>query len=462
MLQVSKLDATGPALAQAAARTAHANSYEQALHMEAQFEKLAVEAVRAGETPSMDSAIREAVNTALTTLEEELKTEKIANDDTFKAANGAVAQCNANMDKAFSRPLGVNGMKKVAFRAQSSHSSCRGIEDEERRDEKTNCDSRDTYAQSSHDAAPKCTCEGWKGAAVEKQCLEAALNWGEKYNTELGNKITKCAASVAKAAATAQKCDADQSSFEMAFCAYDIELTGACSAKTDCYKLQMINRDRIQKELKVKEASEKIMWKSVKKVGCYLDMLDASTVTEDEYAKCKSLDSSTTHLDLLFPPAVDEAVCELVPAKPGEEAWATGELSGYASLPTAQNWLQGFEGLKSVTSCVKAQPAASDLIAEKSRAIVKPLPTYYRKAQGSGCCKEGEQIQSFEDCQVAIDALGLKSPSKWKGKHTRIPGQCSWRGPGGHNGSGGENLHWNSVGGCGGKRRDLTPICKHG
>jgi len=130
MLQVSKHDATLPALAQTAAKTAHSSSYKQALQMEAQFEKLAVEAVRTGETPSMDSAIREAVNTALNALENELKTEKIANDDTFLAANDAVARCNKNLDHAFSRPGGVSEIQTLMSTEQSSHSTCRGEEGE--------------------------------------------------------------------------------------------------------------------------------------------------------------------------------------------------------------------------------------------------------------------------------------------------------------------------------------------
>jgi len=358
MLQVSKFDVTGPALAQTAATTALASRYEQALQMEAQFEKLTAEAVRTGETPSMGPKIREGVDTALTTLEQELKAEKISNDDTFKAANDAVAQCNRNLDKAFSRTGGVNDFMNLVSTAKGSHYTCRGKEDEERSDEKTQCDSRDTYAQSSHDAGPKCPCGELTTAASEKQCLQETLNWGERYNTELGNRITKCTASAQKAAVTAQKCDVDQSSFETAFCEYDIVLTGACSAKTDCYKLAMIERGKVQKDLQVKETSEKIMWKSVKKVSCYLDMLDATKVTPDGFEKCKSLDSSTTHLDLVFLPAVDEAMCELVPAKPGQEVWATGELSGYASLPTTQKWIEGFEGLKSVTPCTPDTPQA--------------------------------------------------------------------------------------------------------
>ena len=62
LLQVSNFDVDRPALAQTAAMTAHASSYHQALTMEAAFGKLAAEAVRTGETPSMDSAVRKAVS----------------------------------------------------------------------------------------------------------------------------------------------------------------------------------------------------------------------------------------------------------------------------------------------------------------------------------------------------------------------------------------------------------------
>jgi len=363
MLQVGK----GPGLVQTA-QTAGASSNHQAFEMEFKFEKLAEDAVRSGDTPSLGAEALEAVNAALKVLETQLsQEEKTANQGDVSRANDAVKQCNAHLDTAMTDILAPGGFKQTMMEAKSTHSTCRSLEDEHRRKEKQDCDERDRIADQSHSDSPNCACpsEGFTDAKKTHQCVKRAEQWGQKFYTQLDTQIKECDAIAATAAETATTCDVDQRRFEVAFCGYDVKVSATCSAKESCYELQKKNFEQVVVDTKLKVAAEKIMWKSVKKVRCYIDLLDASQVKQEKYDKCKGLDIDTDLLNIDYPDLDPEAVCELVAARPGDEAWAVGDLSGYASLPVPQNWLADFHGLESVTSCHLRTPQSPRLACEK-------------------------------------------------------------------------------------------------
>jgi len=465
MLQVGK----GPALVQTA-QTGRSSSSHQAFEMEYKFEKLAEDAVRSGDTPSLGAEALEAVNAALDVLETQLsQEEKTANEGDVSRANDAVKQCNAHLDTAMTDILAPGGFKQTMMEAKSTHSTCRSLEDEHRRKEKQDCDEKDRIADQSHSESPKCACEGFDEAKKTLQCVRRAEEWGEKFYTQLDTQIKECDAIASTAAETATTCDADQRRFEVAFCGYDVKVSAACSAKESCYELQKKNFEQVVVDTKLKVAAEKIMWKSVKKVRCYIDLLDAtSQVSQEKYDTCKGLDIDTDLLNIDYPNLDPEGVCELVAARPGDEAWAVGDLSGYASLPEPRDWLADFHGVESVTSChlrtivspikseaiVTAEPEAIVIADENGYSALAP-GTSYQKPAGSDCCAEEDQIQSLEDCQAAHDALGLRSDNVWTGLQPNIPGQCSWR-----DNSNGDNFHWNTFGGCGKAHPWFVPICK--
>jgi len=353
MMQLVQL---GTDQARSTESTVRVRRQQQALEMESNFEKLAAEAVRSGETPSLGVEARTAVNSALTTLETELSNEHLANEDTIVQANLACAQCNSDMGEAFTKRGGVNGFKEMVSEARTKHVTCRASEDSNSGDEKQKCDSQDDYAKTAAGAAPHCPCETYTTADSMKVCLQKAGDWGLQYNAELGKKIAKCGTATETAGLTESQCDKDQTSFESGFCQYEVSLTSACQSHNDCYNHAKSNRVDAKASTMAKEKSEKVMWKSVKKVRCYLDMLDATKVTQDKYNDCKKLQIDTAHLSVEYPEPVDEAECDKtsVNTLPGDPEW---KLAEYHGLTPKNVWLDGRNGIKQVTPCVSVPPA---------------------------------------------------------------------------------------------------------
>jgi len=355
MLQVGK---HAPMLAQIDSAVG-ASRHQQALQMESKFEKLAAEAVRTGATPSLDKNVRVAVNSAMETLEGELVIEKEANDALMVAANDQCAKCNQETNDRFSNK--VDAFKSGMEEARSKHAVCRVGDQEDNMgedktcgDEKTTCDDQDTYAEEAHDAGPHCTCEEkLSAAAAEKVCLQKAVDWGAEFNTELGVKITACDGAKEVATQIAEECDRDQRLFEVAFCSYEVSLTTTCQSHSACYDAAVLNRGIEMTNLKLKEASEKIMWKSCKKVRCYLDMLDADVVDQQGFDDCKQLKTDTSHLDVVYPAAPAKEDCDTtdVTKYPGDPAWLQEE---YAKLAPKKEWLPKRKGIENVLPCLKA------------------------------------------------------------------------------------------------------------
>jgi len=371
MLQVGK---HAPALAQTAS-TARASRHQQALQMESNFEKLAAEAVRTGETPSLGAGARSAVDSALETLEDELKKEKIANDEEMDGAIAKFAVCDSAREHSFTT---VDGRKSMVEQTRIKHAECRGTEDPNCGEEKTTCDDQDNYAKEAHDAGPECVCEAFTTAGTQKVCLERAVTWGAEYNTALGNKIKACDGAIKVASEVAEVCDLDQRAYEMAVCQYKTSLTLTCESHSACYEDAVSNRDTVMGTVKQKEESEKIMWKSCEKVKCYLEMLDASQVSQQGFNKCKQQDADTKHLDIIYPDAPEMEVCDTDPVRtvPGDPAWFQAQ---YASLAPTFPWKPIRHGIEDVTPCplqtslvIPTQPTKKVRLGENGGGIQVP------------------------------------------------------------------------------------------
>jgi len=358
MLQVGSVGKHAPALAQTDSMV-RASRHQQALQMESNFEKLAAEAVRTGETPSLNIDARSAVNSALETLEHELENEKDANDASMVSANAQCAVCNTEREKAFTDEVDL--IKSQVDKARTVHAKCRGTkedpdgsgEDAKCGAEKKTCDDQDEYARDAHTQAPHCVCDevDTVNAVTQKVCLQGAVTWGEQYNTALGDKITACDNVKQVAEEVAKECDTNQETFEMAVCTYKVKLTLTCESHEGCYKAALDNRETVMKDLKLKEASEKIMWKSCKKVRCYLDMLDATQeAKEQNFEACKQLEPDTDHLNVVYEEAPPEEDCDTdsVSTVPGDPAWLEVE---YGELAPKQDWLPSRTGIEDVTPC---------------------------------------------------------------------------------------------------------------
>jgi len=215
----------------------------------------------------------------------------------------------------------------------------------------------DSTAQTGHNGRPNCPCDVAFSPSSMNSCLQSAGDWFNLYKTDLGNKIAAYNSSVTKASEKAKTCDADQGAFEMAFCEYEVLLSATCSTQSACITLQTSNRGTAKTNMQAKVASEKLMSKSCKKVRCYLDMLNATKVSQSGFDTCKSLVTDTSSLDITYPDAPAAVACDVSPVatKPGNDAWKVTE---YDSLAPSQIWLSGFEGIKPVTACSEPAPAS--------------------------------------------------------------------------------------------------------
>jgi len=290
----------------------------------------------------------------LETLEDELKKEKIANDAEMVGANAQCAECNKEQKDAFNSQAGVDALRSVMEQARTQHAGCRGTEDPNCGDEKEKCIDQDNYAQRAHGAGPQCSCNKDDTADIVKVCLQEAEEWGKEYNTALGNKITACNKSAEVAKNVAKVCDQNQKQFEMAFCSYEVSLSTTCQIHHACYEAAVRNRGMVMTNVKTKEASEKIMWKSSKKVRCFLDMLDASKVSQKGFDLCKQQKTDTSHLDVVYPAAPAKADCDTTPVGtlPGDAAWLKAE---YARLAPNKSWLPTRKGIEHVTPCPRPE-----------------------------------------------------------------------------------------------------------
>jgi len=366
MLQVGKFEAHSDS---------QSGRVQQAIQMESNFEKLAAEAVRTGETPSFTTEARSAVNSALDTLEAELKKEKIANDAEMVGANAQCAACNTAQKDAFTKKgAGVNAFASRVEKARSKHASCRATEDPNCGDEKKTCVDQDQYAEMAHSAGPQCPCKDYDTADAMKGCLQKALDWGNKFNTELGDKIKACGRAKKVAKNIAKKCDKDQTKFEMAFCSYEVLITTTCEAHSTCYESAVQNRGVVMSNTKTKEASEKIMWKSCKKVRCYLDMLNATQISQGGFDKCKKQEADVKHLAVTYDPAPAKVDCDSSPVKtvPGDADWLKAE---YAKLAPKKSWLPKRKGIEKVSPCPKLEPQiVKPIVKPIAQPVVKPIP----------------------------------------------------------------------------------------
>jgi len=127
--------------------------------------------------------------------------------------------------------------------------------------------------------------------------------------------------------------------------------------------------------VKLKEASEKIMWKSCQKVRCYLDMLDATEEsTQVEFTKCQEQDANTTHLDIIYLDSPEMADCETT-AVITDPDWVEAE---YAKLQPTKIWLPKRKGIEHVTPCTQQTslvlPTDKTRLGESGGGIFKPQP----------------------------------------------------------------------------------------
>merc|ERR1712232_280258 len=84
-------------------------------------------------------------------------------------------------------------------------------------------------------------------------------------------------------------------------------------------------------------------------------------------------------------------------------------------------------------------------------------PFYQKLAQGQNGCPAGSEIQSVDECKMALRLLGYATDPSWVSVFDGLPRHCSLREKTTSNDK--ERMHFNSAP-SGTGRQDLAPICK--
>mmetsp|Transcript_123868 Transcript_123868/g.396577 ORF Transcript_123868/g.396577 Transcript_123868/m.396577 type:complete len:842 (-) Transcript_123868:30-2555(-) len=98
----------------------------------------------------------------------------------------------------------------------------------------------------------------------------------------------------------------------------------------------------------------------------------------------------------------------------------------------------------------------SGVVELSSFALLQDLPPYQQLPYGTDGCPEGLHIESAEECEAAIVALGMAPRPAWISNFPGLPSYCSVREQA-QSGSA-ERMHFNSAKG-GVARADLAPVC---
>lgn len=283
-----------------------------------------------------------------TRMETSLKEEQSKNQGILDTHEQAVKKCNSDRAAAFAGPEGVVAKMTAMQNARNTHSQCRDTEDGQIETMETDCGTFQTLSSECH-ADPDPDQNWFAGDA-------AASGSGKKLRAIIDQAKT-CRSSVATVTATALQCDADQASFSTAFCAYESALTTACSALETCYTLTAQNKEQADNAIKVLERDQKILWRMVQKVHCFLDELIESAKTDtpptqDTINTCNGHDYTTDaddSISITYEAAEAKDECENNPAvsseratpafRPGQGDWFTTELasmSEHGKLDTVQ------------------------------------------------------------------------------------------------------------------------------
>jgi len=268
-------------------------------------------------------------------METSLKQEQAKNQGILDTHEQNVKKCNQERAAAFAGSDGVVAKMQAMQTARNTHSQCRDTEDAQIDTMESDCGTFQTLSSECH--ASSDPDQNWFASSA------AASGSGKKLRAIIDQAKT-CRSSVATVTATAQQCDTDQATFQSAFCAYESKLSETCTALENCYTLAANNKNQADNAIKVLERDQKILWRMVQKVHCFLDTLIAAAEsntppTQDTINTCNGKDYTTDaddSISIAYEAAEAKDECENNPAvaaeraspsfRPGQGEWYTAEL----------------------------------------------------------------------------------------------------------------------------------------
>lgn len=220
-------------------------------------------------TPWVPSkSILEIVRNQFISLEDDLKLQYQTNQHIMGNHTQFVKNCNQDRRDAFSATaVGVKALKNTMQQARKDHTTCRYEEDDEIDDMEARCDEfkNSTRCEPGGDRSD----QNW--FASSNMSTYQPSPWNTLRATI--DRAKNCREEVLNVTETAQRCDGLQQAFEEAFCKYEKKLTDTCSTHTDCYSQAVSNKNQAEGTISELEREQKLMFRMIQRVHCYLDLL---------------------------------------------------------------------------------------------------------------------------------------------------------------------------------------------
>merc|ERR1719454_645600 len=251
----------------------------------------------------------------------QLGQEQKTNQQLVSDANARVAECNTARNNAYAGAEGVDARLTASNAARVQHDGCRTNENAAIEDRKGSCEKfvEEKYCEMHEDDYNYfAASDPGQHELLPQKLLNTIANAGE------------CKDDLAQEGVVNQNCDDKQKSFELKFCLYDQKLTSTCRTLDSCYSEKIEERKTVVESIQELEKNQKVVYKMVQKVKCYVDKMKTkfTTLAKSDIQECENRDPSTTTLDIDYPAADKKLPCDLsllANGAPGDSTWTAAE-----------------------------------------------------------------------------------------------------------------------------------------
>lgn len=296
---------------------------DQGAALEAEYRQLLQNAINRGKNPNDQAYVPNQDHLSEAEklfgfLKNDLQTQRDENQELIDHANQQVAKCNDNANSFFDAPdTGINALKKKQQDARTTHSDCRGVE--ETKIEKYRVSKEDFDSQNSAGCVQEQ--DWWADTGNDAGSFNALVAAGVEAHTDKNNKEAQEA-----------QCDKDQQAFESAFCKYAALLDHTCGEYDTCYVAKTESRNDIGGTVVELETSQKLVWKMIQKIECYIDKLQNAPnqmPTDADMRFCVNMVPNAGDLNITYTEAPGRITCDTSPAqhKPGSAGFEAQEYS---------------------------------------------------------------------------------------------------------------------------------------
>jgi hypothetical protein len=371
-----------------------------------------------GTGPTLPPEIFESIFTEMELIRKELIGEKDGFQAEIDDANEAVAKCNENMQDTSNGEIAAARTNSDA--SKNTHNTCRLAESSAYDAKSNSCDELASRTDTISGAAPQCNCAlSDTDTSAVLSCLASNRNWVESNENNLKLQKSDCDSKTGTWSSKAAECDADQSSYELAFCSYAANVEDMCLALDTCYSDKIASRTSIVGTVQDEEKHIKAVLASAKKIVCFLSILNKSStenLTMSDFEACKDmnvssdktyLSTSVPDLDITYPLADAKDTCQTVSPLPGDGQWAAAEYANYT-----QEWLR-----------------ATDVCSHKITTTIAEVPVFV-DGTGNSCPVGSVRIEDQSTCQEVAASRGYsfdpRCSDNYDGWCHQRPTGCWW------------------------------------